>query len=457
MGEGTNGISRQVSASSLQTQLHGRGRADTPATPHPLWEVARPAWDLVDDLRGGTDRMRSKSEIYLPQFAQETDRDYRSRVAVSTLYNFFVSGVRNVGSLPFGTTVELTAPDDILAWEHDVDRMGNDLTQFCKACLQDILFYGRCIILVNSPIGPEDTPTMAQQAEERLWPYFIRIPPRVAVNWVPDSFERYLRLNVLTWEDVASPDNQWAHVQEKQVRVYRPDAIQVWVKDKTEADKWKMDSQKEWWGLEGFLPVVHSYGEKVQPFLGRSPYQTVAELNARHMRARSEQDYSLRQLRTKFFLFAGVDPSQITASAAPGLSVYAFDSPDVRAEILEFGPEAVEQGYEDLESLRQEMALRIVGLVNASDKTDETATARAMDSAETVADLESLVTEVEMLVKRAYRFAFQWMGQDPGQHVEVEISRDRPGVETLATRIMGQQVPGTGTPQSPGGDASGSG
>ena len=106
----------------------------------------------------------------------------------------------------------------------------------------------------------------------------------------------------------------------------------------------------------------------------------------------------------------------------------------------------MEAGADDLEALRQEMALRIIGLVNASDKSAETATARAIDSAENVADLESLVTTVEMLVERAYRFALQWQGQSPDQEVTVSISRETPGVEELPQQLP-QPSPGSEPPE----------
>ena len=187
------------------------GGVANPSTPHALWTAAAPNWTLVDDLRGGSVAMRAKSDVYLPRFAQESDADYKSRVDISTLYDFFVSGVKNIASsLPFAQDVELTGPAELKAWENDVDRMGNDLTQFTKNCLLDLLFWGRCIILVDSPIGAEDAPTVAEQQDQRLFPYFIRIPPALARNWLSDAFERYERLNVLsTVEEQDDPVNEW--------------------------------------------------------------------------------------------------------------------------------------------------------------------------------------------------------------------------------------------------------
>ena len=169
--------------------------------------------------------------------------------------------------MPFAQDVELTGPAELKAWENDVDRMGNDLTQFTKNCLLDLLFWGRCIILVDSPIGPEDAPTVAEQQDQRLFPYFIRIPPALARNWLADPFERYLRLNVLSTVETVDPVNEWEVVAAEQVRVYRPGLIETWARGGHGGQgRWqKTEADKPWWGLEPFIPVAHAYGEKLGP------------------------------------------------------------------------------------------------------------------------------------------------------------------------------------------------
>jgi len=54
---------------------------------NPAYDAMTPAWTIVEDVSGGTAKMRAEGKIYLPMEPAEKDPAYSRRLSRSVFFN----------------------------------------------------------------------------------------------------------------------------------------------------------------------------------------------------------------------------------------------------------------------------------------------------------------------------------------------------------------------------------
>lgn len=110
--------------------------------------------ELLRDLRGGEDVLKSKHEIYLPKFPNEDPKVYEIRVRNSYLYNVVELNIQKLSSKPFSRPATIETNDPILkTLEMNFDNQDHTITEFSRNYFEDALWYSQSHCFVDMPLG----------------------------------------------------------------------------------------------------------------------------------------------------------------------------------------------------------------------------------------------------------------------------------------------------------------
>src|SRR5690606_3572271 len=71
------------------------------------YKAMAPYWETVTDVLGGTQAMRANGRRYLPQFPNESDKNYDYRIKNAKFTNLFADISGDLASKPFAKEVGL--------------------------------------------------------------------------------------------------------------------------------------------------------------------------------------------------------------------------------------------------------------------------------------------------------------------------------------------------------------
>ena len=119
--------------------------ADTPnkkptvATPSSAYLRMAPRWRMIDVLLGGTEAMRAAGKEFLPQYDNESNKNYESRLQRATLLNMTEQTLDTIAGKLFREQVVLgdDVPSQIEELTEDVDMQGNNLHAFCRSWFRE--------------------------------------------------------------------------------------------------------------------------------------------------------------------------------------------------------------------------------------------------------------------------------------------------------------------------------
>ena len=418
-----------------------------PSTPSAVYERMKKNWQIVEDLRT-TQAMRDAGDKYLPKMLKEDTRDYEARKGIAYLDSAFHTGRRLLSAKPFGVEPKLTAPTEITSWQNDVDRAGNSLGTFARSLVDDALNYGIFHVLTDSPIKAGQEVNKGEVRDNRLYPFFRRVPPLCLLNWEDDDRERLTRANISIERYERDKDNEWKQNLVEYIYVYYPDKIDVYKKSNDKSKKWVKDNEMSievWWKKTDYIPIATGYGSKTGPFEGISPLQSVAELNVAHWRKSSELDTVLASSGAKLLIQYGSDqglnrldfltdendniivgedgnPIAKQNPTPEGTGIHVPGTyQDSRIEFVQPKPEVADRFETHLKNLSEKMSAR-TGSMSVDRPGTRTATEAAISTAEELSDLESIIKQVELVLEESYRNVMQIINIKGD--IDVEIDRD---------------------------------
>ena len=382
-------------------------------------------WETVDDLWKGTDGMREAGQKHLPKGKNEKSEIYSERLNEATLVNFYKRAVTK--------SVDFIVAEDIIVnnvqgqfrdFYDDVDAEGRDITEFTEDILRMAIHYGVAYQLTDSSIDGGR-------------PYILEINPRNVLGFdtrrINDqetltSFRYYETLSAETNDDTNTV--QSGEVADR-IRLYNlvipgdeesysilPDELQpefmsgepyveyaIIKREKqttglttgSDMTEWVFDRGGILEGLEE-IPVDAVYGNRTSFFIGTPVYMDTAELNIKHWRSGSLQDYALKFGRYPFQIVSGVgqtkptspnnpndDPAasvttKIEIPAGPG-NFFGIANENVSVHEFTAGISALEPGFKDLELIEQQIMQTAPVLALNNQSGDLTATATAVNTA----------------------------------------------------------------------------
>ena len=392
------------------------------ATPTSAYQQMAAQWKLPSTLMGGTLAMRAAGTTYLPKMPKEDEPAYQARLHSSTLFNGFGRTVRLLAGRPFSRPVVLGQTRDELAqMAQDVDLAGRDLTSFSRDLMTDMVTYGKTHILVDFPEqpNPEQPANLAQERQLKLRPYFVQISPETLIGWRGRRVGGVEQLEqIRIKETTVEPDGEWGERQAERVRVIHPGSFDLY---RYNGKEWSQEKAGVPITL-GKVALVTIYGQRTGFLTCRPPLEDLAFLNLRHWQSQSDQDNILHVVRVPLLFFAGFSEKDLGVVAiGPNRAIY-HQKTDAQVSFVEHSGAGIAAGRQDTQDLEARMAVMGADLL-VRRPGNETATAKAIDTAESVSDLQAMVRNLEAGLEQAFGLAAEWLKLG-GAEVQVDINQD---------------------------------
>ncbi|ATS92196.1 portal protein [Stenotrophomonas phage DLP4] len=407
----------------------GPSKKPTVATPSGAYLRMQPRWKMIDALLGGTETMRAAGKEYLPQYDNESNKNYETRLERAVLLNMTEQTLDTLAGKPFREQIVLG--DDVAAdfqdMSEDIDMQGSNLQSFARAWFREGWAKGLSHVLVEHPTPEEQVDeaglpvarTLADDRSQGLRPYWVHIKPEcliAAYAAVVNGKEvlTHVRIKETSVERVG-----WEEMLVERVRVLEPGIWQVWAPDE-KGEEWHIESEGTT-SLD-FIPLVTFYAGKRSGLMEcKPPLIDLAHLNVEHWQSKSDQRNVLTVSRFPILAAAGV-PSDQKITVGPN---NFLTTEDVQGKwyYVEHTGAAIAAGQTDLESLEDQMATYGAEYMRKQ-PGDETATGRALDSAESSSYLASTVHDFQDCLEQAMKYTANWLGQGDGGSVQVDSDVD---------------------------------
>lgn len=365
-------------------------------------------------LLGGTEAMREAGREYLPQHDAEKTTAYAERLQRTTLYNVTEMTLTSwVGSV-FGNPVLIDPALDTQISDlfEDIDLEGNALPVFGREWFRDGLAFAVAPMLVLSPLFDDAPRTLKDDENAQIRPFWRRLAPEnvlhVRTGTAPDGREVVTHLRV---QDMRIESDGFLDVLVPQILVYTDTDFSVYEERKMRNGKvkWVQTAPPTLHGF-GEVPLVVYYAEKECLMVGKTAITDLADLNIQHWQSTSDQINCLTVARFPILAGTGVNPdTQIDVGPRKYMQ---SEDPQARFFYVEHSGAALSAGEADLKSIEARMANYGAEYLKRRPGR-ETATARALDSAESSAQIEDAAARFNDALDLALYFTAKWMGVEP--------------------------------------------
>lgn len=403
----------------------------SPATTSEAYDLMTPSWDVMETLLGGTGTMRAAGQKYAPQYAEETNDGYMARIQAATLLNMTEQTLDTLVGKPFSEPVKPgeDVPDEI---ENkvldDVDLQGNNLDVFARNWFYEGMAKAFAHVLVDMPKPQEredgQPRTLEDDRRDGVRPYWVLIKPENVIFARAEVINGVEVLRHVRIVETYTEQDGFAEVHKVRIRVLEPGFVQLWepVEKKTSAQKeeWRLDD--EWATGLDYIPLVTFYADRKAFMFGKPPLLDLAWLNVAHWQSTSDQRHILTVARFPILACSGAsaedsDPVVI----GPNKILY---NPDAQGKFyyVEHTGKAIGEGWKDLEMLESQMAGYGAEFLKKKPGS-QTATARALDSAEGSSDLSAMTVVFEDSMMEVLAITADWMNIAGGGG-SVELIKD---------------------------------
>lgn len=141
------------------------------------YDAMAPYWTMVSTILAGANAMRAAKQ-YLPQFPNETEKDYEFRRKNSKFTNIFRDIVENLAAKPFSKEVALgdKVTERIKTLAENITGQGDSLHVFAANTFFHGISYAVDWILVDYTKNVPANVTVQQEKELGARPYWVRVP-----------------------------------------------------------------------------------------------------------------------------------------------------------------------------------------------------------------------------------------------------------------------------------------
>jgi hypothetical protein len=415
-----------------------------------------PKWWKADAVLGGTETMRAAGEEYLPQHAGEADDRYTERLNTAVLWNQSELTLNNWSGRPFSDPLILNedVPKEIEDAKTNIDLQGTDLHVFAQSWFSCGLSKGFCHVLVDMPRREEGHVTLADDRSSGSRPYWSLIEPERVIGaraTVINGVETVTHLRVMEVSTAIGEDGYTESIVER-IREYN---LVVEVDEETEiagepyvaVTVWRYIEDKDretkeaWVREEDFnmeidtIPLVTFYADRQGFLLSKPPLIDLYDLNIQHWQRDADHNAVISVASFPILAMSGVDeiPGTAAASGIPGdlaggrivgggpkgetiigpFSVLRTPEGSGRIYYVEHQGNAIEAGSKSIGELEHRMSSYGAAFLKKQPGR-QTATARSLDSAESISPLASMTLRFQSALEQALGFHAKWLGQESG-------------------------------------------
>lgn len=400
----------------------------SPATTSHAWDLMMPRWSKINALLGGTETMRAAETAYLPQHEEESDFAYSERLSKAVLFNATELTLDSMVGRPFADPVkQLDVPDVVAAWLEDVDLQGTDVHTFARDWFRAGMAKAFSHVMVDFPrprqvtddAGAPRERTLEDDRVDNLRPYLVEVKPENVIFARAETVDGREVLTHVRIQEVVTEVDGFAEVQIEQIRVWEPGLITVFRKKENarKDDEWEQVDQYEY-GLD-FIPMVTFYAARDGFMEGKPPLTDLADLNVAHWQSDSDQTSIMTVSRFPMLAATGIttDGGGSDTTVGPNVQLEASD-PQAKFYYVEHSGKAIAAGRQDLLDKEERMAEYGSQFLKKRPGT-ATATARALDSAESTSPLQDMATRFENALNTALQIMGIWANQQETGALEI--------------------------------------
>lgn len=366
-------------------------------------------------LMQGTEAMREAGVQYLPKHPAESESAYWSRRMSAVLYPGFAGAVELACGLIFRKYVQTTVetPADVLDWLTNIDRTGQNVTQFLRTVTEDALVDGVSYVLVDYPRVPAET-TLAWERDNHVRPFWVHIKASQILGWRSDMVGDEQRLmQVRISETVEVPIGDYGVELRQRIRVLEPG--QVWVYDTVTGDmgesNWLLNTELSGpTTMTDKIPIVPFYTCRTEFFAGRPPFEDLAWKNVEHWQSSSDQRTILHVARVPVGVITGVD---VGAAVVVGPHTWMQLPIGADAKYVEHTGAAIDAGAKDIKQLKDEMRT-MSGRILQLDNSQKTAYEAGLEAIQAQSRVQAWALGVQACADRCMALTSDWVGRPVG-------------------------------------------
>lgn len=394
-----------------------------PDTPSAAYEHMAPKWARAEALLGGTPAMRAREKAYLPQHAAEENKSYAERLAANYLYNMFELTLDSMVGRPFSDNVELDkeTPQPILDMEDDINMQGDNLSTFCREWFRDGMAKCFSHVMVEFPTLTEEDKedrTVADDMRENRRPYWVHVNPENVLAMFSEVIDGVETLTHIRIHETVVNRVGFEEIATETVKVLERGTWQVYTK--------VVSGRKEEWvpgpvnetGLD-IIPLVTFYAARDGLGRGKPPLDDLTHLNIRHWQSNSDQISVTTVARFPILAVSGATDSSGSVMKIGPKQVLGTRDPSGKFYYVEHTGKAIDAGAKDLMALEDQMAAYGAEFLRKK-PGGITATARALDSAESSTPLGDMITRFTDAVNQALKISAKWLDLKDGGKVIIE-------------------------------------
>jgi len=361
-----------------------------PSSTSMAYDVMAPTWAKINDVLGGTERMRAAGQNRAPMHEAETFQRYNDRIDGSTFFNASELTLDSWTGRPFSEPMQIEdVPEPLRTYLDDVDLQGNRINVFARNWFREGLAKAFAHVLVDNQTSAIEGPrTLRDDQEEGLRPYFTLVQPE---DLIFASAEIRNGTEVLTHvriKEVTVRRSGFTEEMVENIRVFdrKDEGVFVTIFTKVR-EKGKVKWQK---GPSNKIdideiPLVTFYADRQGLMIGKSPLEDISDLNIRHWQSTSDQVNILTVARFPMLALSGGTEEESSIEIGPKKLLFTPD-PNGKFYYVEHGGAAIEAGRKDLLDLEESMA-HYGAQFTRRRPAIESATARVLNSDESTSQL----------------------------------------------------------------------
>ena len=426
---------------------------------HDQFKIMHPWLTLVDDLRQGTARIREQHDTYLPSFAAEKEQNYQRRWKQATVYPAFEETIGMVVGKAFtnppilGDDVppEITGTDTAPGLQENVDLQGNHFQVFAQNFFKQGLRSGLCHILVDATPLPEGATTEETKMLAGHRPYWTIYPAQQVFAW---EYEIQGGWPVLTQvrirEMVEETISEFVTKKIDQIRVFQPGLFRIFRKDDDGQWAERKDLGGQMLGYAGapltYIPWVTFYADEDNGIMTAiPPLLDLAYQNIRHFNKQSDYDNCMTIACFPIFCATGIAAEETDIVLSP-FTVCKSNNDQAKFFFAEHTGAALGAARQDLQDLKQDMAMHGLKMMMPRTGATQTATEAAITESKTTSQLQIAVLRMKDCLELALDYTAQWLGKGPdmGGSIKVDLK-----AISLALSDVDQVLKAAGAPQKP--------
>lgn len=411
----------------------------TVGEPCPAYAEMARRWRLIEDLRGGTERMREEAITsngenwcWNPRFKHENSEQYHLRIRLSVLFEGYSDTVAQIVAKPFSGPFEVRGelPEEFDPIIENADGAGTSLRDLANGAFEDGIHRGLGHFLVDMPSVA--VRSLQEEQELGIRPTIVFVSAKDLIGWkTRRTTGGRVELAQIRIREMREEEDAGAYgtVEVEHIRVINapsggaPGTWEVWRKSDAAEGGYSMAES----GTHPFdrVPIETFALRPIRFMVGYPAMEALAWVNLRHWQSSSDQSNILRFARVATPWGTGLTEDDQANIAKVGWANAMFaTSAEARFGMLEHSGAAVKAGAEDLLALERRM--EILGMKPLVERVSDSTAAGVRDTSGRSRTLAQVwISRLEDALTRALRLcATQMASKTLPDDVAVDIYSD---------------------------------